>query len=380
MVLKEFRGLMLPALSMGTMRLPVKGKGDLPIDEKETAKMIDYAMEHGVNYFDTAWGYHEGHSEGTVGKLLKKYPRESYYLADKFPGYDLANIDKVETIFEEQLERCGTDYFDFYMFHNVCEMNIDAYLDPQYRIYDYLLKQKKAGRIRHLGFSVHGSYDVMKRFLEAYGENMEFCQIQLNYMDWKFQNAKAKLDLLKEYSLPIWVMEPLRGGILASISDEDEAKLKALRPEETVIGWAFRFLQTIPGIVTTLTGASDFGQMKENIAIFEEEKPLNDQERNTLLEIANSMIDEVGLPCTGCNYCVSHCPQELNIPELLTLYNEHCSTEKTFGFIAPMALAAMPKEKRPQACTGCGSCEAVCPQQLEISKALEDFTKRVKGN
>ena len=166
MVYKEYQGLKLSSLGMGAMRLPVVAGDDFRIDEKAAMKMVDYAMEHGVNYYDTAWGYHGGQSEIVMGKALKKYSRDRFYLADKFPGYDLSNMDKVAEIFEKQLEKCGVEYFDFYLFHNVCEMNIDAYLNPQYGIYDYLMEQKKNGRIRHLGFSVHGSYDVMKRFLE----------------------------------------------------------------------------------------------------------------------------------------------------------------------------------------------------------------------
>jgi predicted aldo/keto reductase-like oxidoreductase len=201
MIYRDFQGLKLSALGMGTMRLPVMDGTFANIDEAEADKMVAYAIEHGVNYFDTAWGYHNGQSELVIGKLLSRYPRESYYLATKFPGYDAANWAKVEEIFEEQLKKCRVEYFDFYLVHNVCEMNIDAYLDPKYGIYDYLVQQKENGRIRHLGFSVHGSYDVMKRFLEAYGDKMEFCQIQLNYLDWSFQNAKAKFELAAEYQL-----------------------------------------------------------------------------------------------------------------------------------------------------------------------------------
>ena len=212
MVYREYQDLKLSALGMGAMRLPVLDGDDSRIDEAAACQMVDYAMEHGINYYDTAWGYHNGNSELVMGRALAKHPRESFYLADKFPGYDLSNMDKVEEILEKQLEKCQVSYFDFYLFHNVCEMNIDAYLDESYGIYDYLMKQKKAGRIRHLGFSAHGSYDVIKRFLEAYGKDMEFCQIQLNYLDWSFQDAKAKVELLQEYNIPVWVMEPLRGG------------------------------------------------------------------------------------------------------------------------------------------------------------------------
>ncbi len=377
MIYKEFQNHKLSALGLGAMRLPVIGGDDSKIDEIAAREMVDYAMGHGVNYYDTAWGYHGGQSELVIGRALNRYPRESYYLATKFPGYDLSNMDKVEEIFEKQLEKCGVAYFDFYLFHNVCEMNIDAYLDEKYGIYPYLMKQKKAGRIRHLGFSTHGSYHVMKRFLDAYGEGMEFCQIQLNYLDWNFQDAKGKLDLLAEYHLPVWVMEPLRGGKLANLSTEDVRQLKDLRPDESVPAWAFRFLQSIPSVTMVLSGMSNSEQLRENIQTFEKERPLNPQEMEKLLQIADHMVKKIALPCTACHYCVSHCPQGLDIPSLLALYNEYCVTDG--GFIAPMALSALPEEKRPSACIGCRSCEAVCPQQIKISEAMADFTEKLKG-
>lgn len=376
MIYKDFKNKKLSALGMGAMRLPVIDGNDSKIDEVAAAKMVDYAMEHGINYYDTAWGYHNGNSEIVMGKVLNKYPRQNYYLATKFPGYDLSNMDKVEEIFEQQLKKCGVSYFDFYLFHNVCEMNIDAYLNKEYGIYDYLIKQKENGRIHHLGFSAHGSYDIMKRFLEAYGEHMEFCQIQLNYIDWSFQNAKAKVDLLNEYNIPIWVMEPLRGGKLAKMPETDTAKLKALRPNEEIPAWAFRFLQSIPNVKMILSGMSNFEQLKDNIQTFEADKALNANEMDTLLSIADGMLNN-SLPCTACHYCVSHCPQGLDIPSLLELYNEHSFTGG--GFIAPMALMAVPKEKHPNACVGCKSCEAVCPQQIKISDAMADFATKLKA-
>lgn len=375
MIYKNFQDLKLSALGMGAMRLPVVGGDDSRIDEAAAGKMVDYAMEHGVNYYDTAWGYHNGNSELVMGRALSKYPRENYYLATKFPGYDLSNMDKVEEIFEKQLEKCGVEYFDFYLFHNVCEMNIDAYLNKQYGIYEYLMKQKKQGRIRHLGFSAHGSVEVMKRFLEAYGKDMEFCQIQLNYLDWSFQDAKGKVELLNQYQIPVWVMEPLRGGKLAALTEAESAKLKELRPEETIPAWAFRFLQSIPSVTMVLSGMSDMTQMQENIRTFEEDQPLNDGERKALLQLADDMLKKVALPCTACHYCVSHCPQELDIPGLLALYNEHSFTGG--GFIAPMVVSTIPEDKRPNACVGCRSCEAVCPQQIKVSEAMEDFARKL---
>ena len=375
MIYKNFQDMRLSGLGMGAMRLPVIDGDDSRIDETKTQAMVDYAMEQGVNYYDTAWGYHDGHSETVMGKALSRYPRESYYLATKFPGYDLSNMDKVEEIFEKQLEKCGVEYFDFYLFHNVCEMNIDAYLDEKYGIYEYLMKQKEAGRIRHLGFSAHGNLDVMKRFLDAYGKDMEFCQIQLNFLDWTFQGAKEKVELLKEWNIPVWVMEPLRGGKLAKLAAEDEKALKALRPEENIPAWAFRFLQSVPGVTMVLSGMSNLQQMQDNIHTFAEDKPLTEKEMDTLLQIADGMVKKIVLPCTACHYCTSHCPQGLPIPELLALYNEHCFTEG--GFIAPMALSAYPQEKLPSACIGCRSCEAVCPQQIKISEAMADFAQKL---
>lgn len=376
MIYKEFQDLKLSALGMGAMRLPT-GADDADIDEAATEEMVAYAMQNGVNYYDTAWGYHAGHSETIMGRALGKYPRDSFYLATKFPGYDLSNMDKVEEIFEKQLVKCGVEYFDFYLFHNVCEMNIEAYLDPKYGIYDYLVKQKENGRIRHLGFSAHGSYDVMKRFLDAYGEKMEFCQIQLNWLDWSFQDAKAKVELLKEYHLPVWVMEPLHGGKLAALSEGYAKKLTGLRPDEEIPAWAFRFLQSIDGVTMILSGMSNMEQLQKNIKTFETEKKLDQEEMAALLGIADDMLNQKTLPCTACRYCTSHCPKGLDIPALIELYNEHNVSEG--GFIAPMALMAVPQDKQPSACVGCRSCEAVCPQQIKISEMMTDFCEKLRG-
>lgn len=376
MIYKDFQNLQLSALGFGCMRLPVIDGDDSKVDEQATAEMVDYAIEHGVNYFDTAYGYHNGNSEVALGKALARHPRESYYLADKFPGYDLANMGKVEEIFEEQLARLGVDYFDFYLFHNVYEKNVGPYLDEEsFGIMPYLLRQKETGRIKHLGFSAHGSLDVVKRFLDAYGDRMEFCQIQLNYLDWDFQDAKAKVELLNERSIPIWAMEPVRGGKLANLSEQDRAVLAALRPDESPVAWAFRFLQSIPGVTMVLSGMSNKDQVVDNIRTFEDERPLDDKETAALLGIAARMVQSDALPCTACHYCTSHCPVGLDIPYLLSLYNEHVVTGG--GFIAPMAVGALPDDKKPNACIGCGSCEAVCPQQLPIPETFAKFSEMI---
>ena len=376
MIYNEFKGKKLSALGFGAMRLPVVGGNDEAIDEAAALDMVNTAYKAGINYYDTAWGYHGGNSELVMGKALARYPRESFYVATKFPGYDPSNWGKVREIFEKQLEKLQVSYFDFYLFHNVCEMNIDAYLDDEkYGIYSYLMEQKANGRIKHLGFSAHGTLPVMERFLEKYGKDMEFCQIQLNYLDYDFQDAKGKLELLKKYDLPVWVMEPLRGGRLCNLSAAEAAILQEKRPDETATAWAFRFLQTLPEVTVTLSGMSDMAQLEANIATYAETKPLNDDEMAALKKVSDMMLSGKTVPCTACHYCTSHCPMELPIPELIALYNEHAFTEG--GFIAPMALAAFEENKKPSACVGCGTCETVCPQQIKISEIMADFTKRL---
>lgn len=379
MIYRDYRGKKLSALGFGAMRLPVIDGDDARPDREQVFKMVETAMQNGINYYDTAWGYHNGNSEIVMGEALSKYPRDSFYLADKFPGYDLSNMPKVKEIFEKQLKKTKVEYFDFYMFHNVCEMNIDQYLDPKFGIYDHLIEQKKNGRIKHLGFSCHGEMDVIKRFLDAYGKDMEFCQLQINYFDWKFQHGKEKVDLLNEWNIPLWVMEPLRGGKLASLPEIAANRLKELRPGETVPAWAFRFLQSIPSATVILSGMSNQEQLEENLKTYAEDKPLNEKEMSVLMDIVDRMMGQKSVPCTACRYCTSHCPQGIDIPRMIELYNEHLMTTAFggVGFIAPMALAAVPEDERPSACLHCRSCESVCPQQIKISEVMTDFVEKI---
>lgn len=379
MLYRDFKGRSLSRLGFGAMRLPCVDGDDATPDQAAVDEMVDYALEQGVNYFDTAWGYHGGQSEVVLGRALARHPRDSYYLADKFPGYDLSNMDKVAEIFERQLEKTGAGYFDFYLIHNVCEMNIDEYLNPAHGIMDYLLAQKEAGRIRHLGFSAHGAIPCMERFLDAYGKDMEFCQIQLNFLDWEFQDARGKVELLTRWGLPVWVMEPVRGGKLAKIGDDQVARLRELRPDESTVAWAFRFVQDIPEVVVTLSGMSDFDQLRENVATFSEERPLDEEERAALQEVVDAMLGRGTVPCTACHYCTSHCPMGLDIPKLLEMYNEAIVTGGRGGFIPSMFVGTLPEDKRPSACIGCGSCAAVCPQQIDIPGTLAEFAEKLAG-
>lgn len=375
MIYKDYKGIKLSSLGMGCMRFPTKESyGEIDIDR--TKEMVAYAFEKGINYFDTAWGYHNGNSEIVMGEILKDYPRESFYLATKFPGYDINCLKNPKEIFEEQLRKCQVEYFDFYLLHNLCESNIDNYLNEEFKLMEYLLEQKKNGRIRYLGFSTHGTIETMRRFLDVYGKYMEFCQIQLNYLDWKLQNAKGKVELLKEYNLPIWVMEPVRGGKLAKLDEEYEVKLKEAREEATIVEWAFRFLQTIPEVVMTLSGMSNYDQLKENINTFESDKPLNDKELDVLFEVCDNMTSKTTLPCTGCRYCTSYCPKELAIPEMIELYNDYVYSGGSF--VSSMVVSTMKEEKKPSACIGCRACEKVCPQNIKISEMMKDFVVKLK--
>ena len=375
MIYRDFKGLKLSALGFGAMRLPT-GASDAEIKENETEKMIDYAISHGINYFDTAWGYHDGNSETVVGKFLKKYDRGSYYIATKFPGYDLKNMGHAAEIFEKQLEKLQVGYFDFYLMHNVCELNIEQYLDPKYQDTEYMIEQRKAGKIKHLGFSAHGDMPTLKRFLEKYGNEMEFCQLQINYLDWEFQEADRKCRLLEKYNIPVWVMEPLRGGRLCDLKPYEAEAVAGIRPGISQTELAFRFIQSIPSVKVTLSGMSSLEQMKQNIEIFEEEKPLSEEEMKKLLDAAKGMVNSKTVPCTACHYCVSHCPAELDIPKLLSLYNEHYFSDG--GFIAPMALESMGEDKQPSACLACGSCAAVCPQRIDIPGTLAKFAEMLE--
>lgn len=371
MIYSTFKNKTLSLLGYGCMRLPTDGQGN--IDEDKTRVLIETAIENGINYFDTAYPYHNGESELVIGELLSHYPRESYFLADKFPGHQISSSYDPKLVFEDQLRKCKVEYFDFYLLHNVYENSINTYKDPQWGIIDYFREQKKNGRIKHLGFSTHGSIETMKAFLDEYASDMEFCQIQLNYLDWTLQNAMAKCELLASYNIPVWVMEPVRGGKLASLNEADTARLKALRPDESIAAWAFRFLQGIDNVQMILSGMSDIDQLNDNLKTFEESKPLDGDELKLILDIAEGMKDSV--PCTACGYCKEGCPQGINIPALLEMYNEIRIAPVTN---ITMRIDALDEEKKPSSCIGCGACSAICPQSIDIPTHLADLVERAK--
>lgn len=367
MIYKQFQDLSLSALGMGTMRFPTLNGDYTQIDEALTAKMVQQAFDGGINYFDTAWFYHGGNSETVLGSILKNYPRDSFYLATKFPGIsDEPGRGSIQEIFEKQLEKCQVEYFDFYLYHNVTENRIKMMMDPKYGIHEYLMEQKRLGRIKHLGFSTHGSLSNIKEFLDAHGSDLEFCQIQLNWLDWNLQDAKAKVELLNSYNMPIWVMEPVRGGKLVNLEEQDLDKLQNLRPGITTPEWAFRFLQGVEGVTMILSGMSNEQQMAENLKTFSTVEPLNQEELAVTMDIADRMIAKNAVPCTACNYCVDHCPMNIPIPDVIKLYNESANggTEQ-------------PGIPGPADCIACGQCRVHCPQGINIPGVMKAYADKL---
>lgn len=394
MLTNDFLGDNIARLGFGAMRLPIIDGDASNVDQATLDAMVDTAIKAGINYFDTAYPYHGGMSEIALGRSLVRYPRDRYFFATKYPGHQIADTYDPAVIFEEQLTKCGTEYFDFYLLHNIYEASIEVYLDEQWGIADYFVEQKKNGRIRHLGFSCHGRPETLKRFLD-YGARkyaeleqrdpetaalfagnniMEFCQIQLNYLDWTLQDAAAKTALLESMNIPIVVMEPLRGGKLAHLNDAQMQQLNASALGSanssacSAVEWSFRWLLGIPNVKTILSGMSDLAQVEENCRIFQESVPLSEVEEGVLMDVAESL--KGGVPCTACRYCVDSCPQEIDIPMMMNAYND---LQFDTSFTVSMQMDAVPEGQRAQDCIQCESCVQMCPQGIGIPTVLEDL-------
>ena len=376
MIYRDFKGQKLSQLGFGCMRFasdPETGE----IDQAKVNAMFDLAIKEGVNYFDTAYPYLGGKSEIAMAEGLSRYPRENYYLADKFPGHSLTGpIDNI-ALFNVSLRKCRTDYFDFYLLHNVTEWSVQFYESEEYHIIPDLLQVKKEGKIRYFGFSCHAGPELLDSFLTRHEGVFDFVQIQLNYLDWTMQDAKEKCDIIRKHGLGIWVMEPVRGGKLAVLPESEKAKLRALRergsftgPEPSDASYAFRFLQDMPGVTVILSGMNEVFQVEDNLRTFREENPLSDEERSVLLDIAENL--KKGVPCTACRYCCDGCPMELDIPYLLQCYNDY----KFATTMTPsMRIDALSEDKRPAACIGCGQCMHACPQGIDVPAALAELAE-----
>lgn len=358
-------GIRLSRLGMGAMRLPVVGEDQGNIDYEKAKELIDYAYKQGVNYYDTAYIYHNQKSEEFLGKALKEYPRESFYVADKFNFQAQPDYEKQ---LKEQLDRLQMEYIDFYLLHGIQDPWTEDLLNSG--AVSYFDQMKKEGKIHYLGFSFHGSPDNLRRLVKLY--KWDFVQIQLNYYDWYYGEAKVLYDILEEAGIPIMVMEPVRGGRLAALTEEAEKVLKDAQPDATISSWALRWVMTRPQVQVVLSGMSNMEQIKDNVHTFSEKEELTKEEEALVKKAAEIFRPSVAVPCTGCRYCCPDCPQGLDIPRLLSIYND----VKILGENWRAGFAnALPEGKRPEDCIGCGSCTSHCPQSIDVPSVMQEFAE-----
>jgi predicted aldo/keto reductase-like oxidoreductase len=356
----------VPKLGFGLMRLPVKGS-NTDIDIEHFKKMVDHYMDSGMNYFDTAYFYHDGASEGAFKEaVVKRYPRDSYTVADKMPIWLADSHDDVERIFNEQLARCGVEYFDYYLIH---ALDGDKHAkNEKLGAYDFCLKMKKQGKIKSLGFSFHGSTEDLKQILSERPE-LEFVQLQINYYDWEFE-AKEHYEIVRAHKKPIIIMEPVRGGFLAKMPAEIEKIFKDVQPNLSVASWSIRWVASLEGVMTVLSGMSTIEQLEDNVSYMKDFKPLTSEEDAAVSKAVNVLLEAPTIPCTDCKYCIE-CPIEIPIFDIFGVYNEFINTKSVSSF--KKAYAEFEIGSNAAACVECGLCEAVCPQTIEIINWLADI-------
>ncbi len=354
-------------LGYGVMRMPVNE--DNTINYEEAEALIDKAYNAGVNYYDTAYVYHGEKSEEFIGKVLSKYPRESYFIATKLPMWKIDKQEDIQTLFDEHFRRLGTDYIDYYLTHALNKSKVQLIRDMN--IMEWLDEQKKAGKIRHIGFSFHDDLDCLRDALTLY--DWDFCQLQINYADWNRNKAKELYEIATEAGVPIIIMEPVRGGMLANPAPEVANLLKEYAPDKSCASWAFRFVANLPNVKLILSGMSTMEQVVDNIATFEnEEKVKLNSDELKVLDKAIDVLDNLkSIPCTDCKYCMP-CPVGVDIPGCFRCYN----TAKIFGN-APYGKIA--EDSRADKCIACGACVAVCPQQIEIPQRMEEVAEFFKS-
>ncbi len=359
----EFKGKKLSRLGLGTLRLPEKEDGNLSIEE--VSRMVDCAIEGGINYFDTAYSYGGEQAEQALGLALSRYPRESYFLADKLPTWRCREKRDAEKIFHQQLQRCRSEFFDFYLIHSIKD---ERYGDiERLSLMPYLHKEKARGRIRHIGASAHCSPQILRRLLQDY-EELEFIQLQLNYMDWEYFRGRELYEIAAEFQKPVFVMEPLRGGMLAYPASS--AARRILSEAGTGASFAslgMRFVAELEQTAVILSGASDLRQLQENIQTFAN-PVLTKEERRAIAEAAEKLRADILIPCTGCDYC-SVCPQDIPISSIFQLYNEAAAHD----FHCPWtSLSAQYRRfsRNGRDCIRCRRCESQCPQDIPVIRKL----------
>ncbi len=363
--------LTVPLLGYGMMRLPQKnGK----IDREEAQKLVDTAMAAGLNYFDTAQPYHNGESQQFLGEAMKKYDRKSYMIATKLPLWSLRSAAEAEATFKGQLEACKTDYFDFYLMH---AFNANSFRNfENLKLYDYFKKQKEEGKIKLLGFSFHDNPDALETIVNAH--EWDFCQIQLNFVDWDAQNAKRMYEFLTSKDIPVIIMEPLQGGRLANLTPAALEILKKADPKASAAKWAFRYAASLPNVLTVLSGMTTMDVLKENIETFTDFKPLTDDERKVLDEARDVYlgVSKSRVPCTTCRYCVNECPVKIEIPAVFTAWNDFCEKKDEAAFKEAYNKLSV----KASACIGCRRCVRRCPQQIDIPTELTKIAQAAGDN
>ena len=363
---RQYKDITVPLLGFGCMRLPMDGN---KIDMVELEKMTEYAFSHGANYFDTAYMYVDGNSENAIGKVLKKYDRSSFILADKSPIYKMNSQSDVRKIFDEQRKKCQVDYFDFYMCHNINISTFEQYRNV--RMVEELAKLKEEGLIKYFGFSFHGTPEILREVVKDY--NWDFAQLQVNYLDWDVVKAHEQYDIVQALGIPVTVMEPLRGGGLVNLSEKALAKLKENYPNATPAEFGLRWAASQNNVVTVLSGMSNLKQMKENIAVFENFTPMNEQELKTADEMAKIIQSQGEINCTACKYCMEVCPKGINIPAIFALYNQYKVTNSPFHL--KIYYETLSDSEKATNCIKCGLCNKNCPQNLPIPDLLAQVQK-----
>ena len=353
-------------LGFGCMRLPRLYPDKPEIDTELGQRMVDYAYSHGVNYFDTAYPYHEGLSEPFIGAALSKYPRESYNLVTKLPTWLINGEADIEHYFNEQLQKCGVDYFDFYLIHS---LNAERFETVQkLHIFENLCELKAKGKIRHIGFSFHDKPDVLERILAAH--DWEFAQIQLNYLDWELQDARRQYELIEQKGIQCTIMEPVRGGMLATLTPEAVDCFQQANPNVSTASWAIRYAASLPNVLTVLSGMTNFDHVTDNVATMEAFRPLSQQEREVIDHALAAYRKAVTIPCTGCRYCMD-CPAGVSIPEVFAAYNRYATSKSRSMF--EELYHALDAGQRADNCVACGTCLSKCPQHIDIPKHMKEI-------
>ncbi len=365
-------------LGFGLMRLPWSADEKWGhIDLEKTREMIDAYMKEGFTYFDTAWVYHGGFSESVFGELVaKRYPRESFQVTSKMPLWGMKEESELQKTFDKQLEKCGVPYFDYYFLH---ALNKDVYQTAEkLHGFEWMQKMKAEGKIKHPGFSFHDSAEVLDEILTKHPE-VELVQLQINYIDWESDGVQSRkcYEVACKHGVLVSVMEPVKGGSLANVMDDAAKIFKDYDPNASIASWAVRYCASLDNILVVLSGMSNMEQLKDNMSYMKDFKPLNADEKECVAKATELIKSTIEIPCTACRYCVDGCPEQINIPRYFELINE----AKRYG-VASFKWHFNEEKKKggaPADCIACKACQKHCPQKLEIVDLLKKVTATFEG-